>query len=131
MVTSRLSGSSPRAPTAMLRPPPTSERDLVAALEFQDLARLIGGRDVQSESFDDLSNLRYLIGIGWCEPSGADPEAVFQSHPADPAQQAKDGLNEQRSLHQSFGPEVMQIVEVTGVIAFELIAGVRAVERFQ
>ncbi len=39
------------------------ERDLVAALEFQNLARLVSRRDVQSESFDDLSNLRYLVGI--------------------------------------------------------------------
>jgi hypothetical protein len=65
----------------MLRSPPASERDLIAALEFQDLARLIGCRDVQSESFDDLSNLRYLIGVRWRELAGTDPEAVFQTHP--------------------------------------------------
>src|SRR5258707_11181395 len=40
-----------------------SERDLVSALEFQNLARLVGRRDVQSKSFDDLSGLRDLIGI--------------------------------------------------------------------
>ena len=40
-----------------------SERDLVAALELQNLARLVGRRDVKSQSFDDLSDLRDLIGI--------------------------------------------------------------------
>jgi hypothetical protein len=47
-----------------------SECDIVAALEFQNLARLVGGRDVQAKSFDDLSNLRHLeaaiAAIGIC-----------------------------------------------------------------
>jgi hypothetical protein len=50
---------------------------------------------------------------------------------ADTAQEAEHGLDEQRSLHQTFGPEVMQIVDVAGVIALELIARAGRVERFQ
>src|SRR5258708_23298743 len=50
---------------------------------------------------------------------------------ANPAQQTKNCLNEQRSLHQSFGPEVMQIAEVTGVVALEFITCARTVERFE
>ena len=48
-----------------------------------------------------------------------------------PPKQAEHGLDEQRGLHQTFGPEVMQIVEMTGVVALELIARAGRVERFQ
>jgi hypothetical protein len=40
-----------------------SERDLAAALELQNLPRLVGRCDVQSESFDEFSNLGHLVGI--------------------------------------------------------------------
>ena len=67
-----------------------SERDLVAALEFKDFACLVSRRDVKPQSFDDLSNLRHLIGIRCRELTGADPEAVFQADPHVTADRGRD-----------------------------------------
>jgi hypothetical protein len=39
------------------------ERDLVAALEGEDFAGLVGGRDGEAEALDDLAGLPDLLGI--------------------------------------------------------------------
>src|SRR6185503_601590 len=65
-------GSSPRVTK-------TSEIHLVAALEHQDLARLVGRRDLQPQPLDDLARLGDLLGVRLGELAGADPERVLQS----------------------------------------------------
>src|ERR1700723_3238546 len=67
-----------RAGSGALRQQSDSESDLVAAFQRQDLPRLVGRRDLQAKSFDDLANLRHLIGIRLRELAGADPQAVFR-----------------------------------------------------
>src|SRR3546814_15590093 len=49
----------------------------------------------------------------------------------DAAEQAETRLDEQRRLHQSFLVEIVQIVEVAGIIAFEFIARAGCVECIQ
>ena len=49
---------------------------------------------------------------------------------ADPAQQTEAGFDEERCLHQPLGPKIMEVMEVAGVMALELVAR-RLVEGFQ
>jgi hypothetical protein len=39
------------------------ERDVIGALEPQDLARLIGGCDLKTQPFDDVARLKDLGGV--------------------------------------------------------------------
>src|SRR5256885_3043173 len=57
-----------------------SEIHLVAALEHQDFARLIGRRDLEAEALDDLTRLGDLLRVRLRELAGPDPERVFQAH---------------------------------------------------
>src|SRR6266404_1767973 len=50
---------------------------------------------------------------------------------ADPAQQTEAGLDEERRLHQPLSPEIMEVMEVAGVVALELVARAGFVEGFQ
>src|SRR5665213_264574 len=68
-----------------LGPQPNSETDLVASFQRQYFPRLVGRCDLQAKPFDDLSNLRHLVGIRLCELAGADPQAVFETDADIPA----------------------------------------------
>src|SRR6516165_11790206 len=58
-----------------------SERDLVSALELEDRACLVRGRDFEAKSFDDLARLRDLGGIRLGQLAGADPQRVLEADP--------------------------------------------------
>ena len=50
-------------------------------LSCQDLARLVGRRDLQAEPLDDLARLRHLLGVDFGQPARADPQAVLEPDP--------------------------------------------------
>src|SRR5581483_3390748 len=56
-----------------------SERDLVAALELQNLAGLVGGGDLEAQSLDDLAHLRHLLGVALGEAAGTQPQRVLEA----------------------------------------------------
>ncbi len=49
------------------------EVDLVRTFQAEDLARLIRRRDIEVESFDDLSRQAHLLGIGRCQLARSGP----------------------------------------------------------
>src|SRR6185295_18415839 len=57
----------------------TSERDLVAALEREDLARLIGRGDLAAEPFENLAHIPDLLGVALGELAGPDPERILHA----------------------------------------------------
>src|SRR3954454_3625880 len=66
------------------REPPGRERTRleihpVAALELQDLAGLVRGRDLEAEALDDLARLHDLLGVRFRELAGPDPERVLET----------------------------------------------------
>src|ERR1044072_9212064 len=68
--------------SALSRGPGTtanSETHLAAALEHQDLARLVRGGDLQSQPLDDLPHLGDLRGVRLGELARADPERVLEA----------------------------------------------------
>src|SRR3954471_8845828 len=50
----------------------------VAALELQDLAGLVRGRDLEAEALDDLARLHDLRRVRFGELAGPDPERVLE-----------------------------------------------------
>src|ERR1700754_1917071 len=55
------------------------EPDLLRALELQDLARLVGARDLQAQAFDDLAHLAALLRVAFRECSSSEPQAVLEA----------------------------------------------------
>src|SRR4029079_5018245 len=56
-----------------------SEIHLVAALERQDFARLVGRGDFEAEALDDLAHLGDLLRVRLGQLAGADPERVLHA----------------------------------------------------
>src|SRR5688572_6948754 len=50
---------------------------------------------------------------------------------ADTAEQAEAGLDEQWRFDQAFGPEIVEIVEMARIVAFEFVSRAGLVEGFQ
>src|SRR3546814_1726035 len=73
----------------------SSEADLVAALERENLPCIVGRRHFQSQPFDDLAHTRHLRGIARGEHTLVEPEIVLEAN-ADMA--AKRG-SLRRDLH--------------------------------
>src|SRR5579872_4064619 len=57
----------------------SSKRHLIATLERENLARLVGRGDLVAEAFEDLAHLRDLLGIRFGELAGADPQRVLHA----------------------------------------------------
>src|SRR6516165_10967984 len=74
---SRIRLSSIRATTGLR----ILERDLVGALEREDLARLVGRGDLEPQPFEDLARHADLVGIGGGELALADPQRVLEADP--------------------------------------------------
>src|SRR6185437_11814193 len=55
-----------------------SERDLAAAFQLQDFARLVRRRHTEAEPFEDLPHGAHLLGVAGGEPSGAGPQRILQ-----------------------------------------------------
>ena len=56
-----------------------SEVDLVAALQFQNVARLGGRRDLKTKPIENLPHLGHLLGIGLGELAAAEPEQILET----------------------------------------------------
>lgn len=59
---------------AFCHPTMSSEANLICALKFEDLTRFIWGGHGQAQTFNDLANLCYLLGIAFGKLTGAKPE---------------------------------------------------------
>src|SRR6202008_750339 len=71
------------------------ERHLVAALEREDFAGLVGIGDLQPKSLQDLAHLGDLLRIRFGEFPGADPERILHAD----ADMATHGGGERRDAH--------------------------------
>src|SRR6188474_2069484 len=70
---SRASGQSQTSPQAAK----WSKRHLVAALERQDFTRFVRRRYFKPEAFQDLADLGHLLGIGFSQLPGANPQRIL------------------------------------------------------
>src|SRR5947209_211460 len=76
--------TSTRTSMRMAKPPCPisafrSEADLVAALQLQHRAGIVGGGEFEAEALDDLPGLGDLLGIRLRELAGADPQRILQA----------------------------------------------------
>src|SRR5216683_3043932 len=58
-----------------------SEPDLIAALEREDLARLVRAGELEPEALDDLACSLDLHGVRLGELARADPQRIFEPDP--------------------------------------------------
>src|SRR4029450_864428 len=70
-----------------------SKCHLVAALEREDFARLVRGRDVKAEPFQDLSHLGDLLGVRFSQLARAYPERILHADPNVAAYRSGNGRN--------------------------------------
>src|SRR6266700_4240463 len=61
--------------------PAPSNLQLVAALQIENLAGFVRGRNFKTEPFDDLAGERDLLGVGCRHSAGRRPQRVFESDP--------------------------------------------------
>src|SRR4029078_3286372 len=88
---SRASGQPQTSPQTAKR----SKGHLVAALERQDFTGFIGGRYFEPQAFEDLADLGHLLGMGFGQFTGADPERILHANP----DVATDGGCDRRDTH--------------------------------
>src|SRR5690348_14599416 len=69
--------SSPDALRAQADPGP-SEAYAIAAFQLEDLARLLGRGDLETELLEDAADLRHLLGVRLCQRAPTDIQAVLQ-----------------------------------------------------
>ena len=72
---------------------PKSERDAIATLELQDLARFVRRRDGEAEPLDDLAHGAHLLGVAAGEPSRPRPQGVLEPDPLVALEKALRGVS--------------------------------------
>src|SRR6266853_1418860 len=86
------------------------EAHCVPAFEMQDLARLVGRRDLEAELVENRADLLHLLRVGRGELALVDPQAVLETHAHVAAELC--GLTRNRHLVPS-RPEHRPLVRVT------------------
>src|ERR1700730_12350841 len=93
-----------------------SELHAVRAFEAQNLARLLGRRDLIAELLDQTAHLANLLGIALRELAAADVEAILQAHAHVAAHH--HGLGGERDLDAA-GPQHRPVI----IVPEQLVGG--------
>src|SRR3954471_21751256 len=87
----------------------------VAALELQDLAGLVRGRDLEAEALDDLARLHDLLGVRFRELAGPDLERVLETDAHVAAHRGRHGGDRQLvAAGAEYGPVVLVAEQPVG-----------------
>src|SRR5580765_5387982 len=90
-----------------------SKRHLVTALERQDFTRFIGRCYFEPQTFQYLADLGHLLGIGFGQFPGADPERILHAYPYIAADGGRDGRDTHLVLTGTEHRPVIVVAEET------------------
>src|SRR5689334_8819076 len=102
--------------------------NLIAALQRQDFARIVGRGDLEPQTLDDPAHLSHLVGVRLGQSTPAEPEAVLEPNADVPAHRSR--LRRNRHLAaagaQNRPPVVVAEEPVGGALHMQHLLRMRA-----